>query len=277
MNPVLNGARLALGAVIAFTPLNVWALSEVAADTAATETPSEAATQPPADESPAAAPADTAASDSVSRRPAQRLELVKEDPESRKSLPVSDSYDGPPLLLKSKLRIGGYGGVSAAYTQMLGRAGTLVGMEGAVLLDHRVSIGFAGYGFTGTPRGPDDVDGSVRHFGTGYGGVVARFAWLTRSPVYLSVGALVGGGAVTLQPDVWNHENDERDFDEDSSSVDTFFVVQPELTAHVNLTRWMRFGATAGYRFVNGVSRFGFEESDIGGVVLGSALQLGWL
>ncbi len=137
--------------------------------------------------------------------------LVAPPPPS--SAPPRDSYDGPPLLLRSKVAIGGYGGSSASYTQMLGRTGTLIGLEGAVLLDHRFSVGFLGYGFTETPRGPSDAEGMARRFGTGYGGVVLRYSWLTRSPVYFSVGGLVGGGAVTLQPDPLHETGERRDFE----------------------------------------------------------------
>ena len=47
-------------------------------------------------------------------------------------------------------------------------------------------------------------------------------------------------------------------------------------TLNVNLTRWLRVGANAGYRFTGGVRRFGLEESDLNGIVAGGTLALGW-
>lgn len=183
-------------------------------------------------------------------------------------------YDGPPLALGPRVRIGGYGGVSSAYTHMLNRHGALLGLEAALLLSHRLSLGVAGFGFLRTPSGPrDPVDNTPREFGVGYGGFVARYAFLTTLPVYASVGALVGGGAVVLHRDDGNDGWD----DDDDAQADGFFVVQPELTVEANMTRWMRLGVNAGYRITSGVQRFGLSESDLNGPVIGAHVQFGWL
>jgi hypothetical protein len=189
-------------------------------------------------------------------------------------------YDGPPLAFGRRSAIGGYGGFSLAYTRMLDRDGALLGFEGALLVAHRLSLGVAGHGFSRSPQGPADWDGTAREFGAGYGGFVARYAFFTRSPVYLSVGILLGGGAAVIH-ESWDVEDGSSDdWDEDdheSTQGDGFFVVQPELSAHVNLTRWMRLGLTAGYRATSGVSRFGLSEGDLNGVVLGGNVQFGWI
>jgi hypothetical protein len=187
-------------------------------------------------------------------------------------------YDGPPLAFGRRPAVGGYAGFSVAYTKMLDRDGALLGFEGALLVAHRLSLGLAGYGFSRSPEGPADWDGTAREFGTGYGGFVGRYAFLTHSPVYLSVGILLGGGAAVLHESV--DFDDSEDWDEDDhedGQADGFFVVQPELSLHVNLTRWMRLGLTGGYRATSGVSRFGLSERDLNGVVLGGNVQFGWI
>lgn len=188
-------------------------------------------------------------------------------------------YDGPPMLFGSgKITVGGYGGFSAAYTNMLNRDGALLGFEGAILIAHRLSLGFAGYGFSRNPDGPPALDGSSRDFGTGYGGFVARYAFFTGLPVYPSVGLLVGGGAVVLHRDEWDDRDYESDPDDQhGTDGDGFFVAQPELSLHANVTRWMRLGLTGGYRFTRGVGRFGLSEGDLNGVVLGGNIQFGWI
>jgi|GEM_PF-1330870 len=274
--PARRPVGIALASSFALLTLNAWALPEEAQTTAEEAAP--ATETAPA--SPKPAPA-TKTSDDADEPPVVPPAPVEVEVATASRPPLRDQPDdSPPTLLNSRLRIGGYGGMSAAYTHMLGRHGTLVGGEGAVLFNHRLSLGLAGYGFLDAPRGPADADGNTRRFGTGYGGFVARYAFLSHGPFYVSAGALIGGGILSLQrdrgwdDDDWNNDND-GEWDRDS--VDPFFIVQPELTAHVNLTRWMRVGATAGYRFVNGISRFGFEERDMAGVVLGSQLQMGWL
>jgi hypothetical protein len=197
--------------------------------------------------------------------------------------PAQDADDGPPRLIGGrgkKTRVGGYGSIGAAYTPFMGRESGLMSLEGAVLIDHRLSLGFAGYGFTRTPCGCRAGDGSATELGAGYTGFVARYSVFTSLPVYISLGMLVGGGATNLhrkgdtategEDDLWDDEEwDEGEFD-------TFAVVQPEATLHLNVTRWFRVGLNAGYRFTAGVNRFGLDESDLDGPVLGGSLQFGW-
>jgi hypothetical protein len=277
--PARRPVGIALASSFALLTLNAWALPEEATKTVGEGPP--AAEPAPASPKPEPATKSSEPADEPPVVPPAPAEVEVEVATASRPPLRDQAEDSPPTLLNSRLRIGGYGGMSAAYTHMLGRHGTLVGGEGAVLFNHRLSLGLAGYGFLDAPRGPADADGNTRRFGTGYGGFVARYAFLTRGPFYVSAGALIGGGILSLQRDRgWDDDDDRNNNDDgdwDRDSVDPFFIVQQELTAHVNLTRWMRVGATAGYRFVNGISRFGFEERDMAGVVLGSQLQMGWL
>lgn len=195
------------------------------------------------------------------------------DPRAEKS---DANYDGPPLLFENKMHVGGYGGIHLGYANMLNRDGTLIGLEGALLLDHRLSLGLAGYGFTASPRGPVADDGGERRYHLGFGGVVVRYAIFTNLPVYASIGGLVGAGAIVLAPhNDRNFGNDGNDFSRDD--VDVFTIFQPELGLHANVRRWMRFGLNAGYRVAMNVGKLGFEESEVNGVVLGGNVEFGWL
>lgn len=200
--------------------------------------------------------------------------------------PVRDSYEGPPLLLGrgKRIKVGGYAGLGAAYTRFMERDSGLMSLEGAFLFDHRLSLGVAGYGFTRTPRGPLSAGGEAQEFGAGYGGLALRYSVFGNLPVYGTFGVLLGGGAVNLHRDYgWD---DESDWDDDwhgdhddaweHGRFDTFLVVQPEVTLNGNVTRWLRLGATLGYRFTGGVGRFDLDESDLNGIVAGGNIQLGW-
>jgi len=198
------------------------------------------------------------------------------DTEAPNGSPASENAeptheDGPPLLFGHDIHVGGYGGLDVLYTRMFGRDGVAVGAQGAILIDHRLALGVAGYGFSNPVSGPNAADGSAQHFDTGYGGFTARYSFfLDNLPFYPSLGVLVGGGAIDLT------KADHHDFDShDSSASDVFAVVQPDLTLYANLNRWMRVGVTAGYRFTSGVNQLGFDESDLNGVVAGAQLQFG--
>lgn len=180
--------------------------------------------------------------------------------------------DGPPLLFGEKVAIGAYAGLDVAYSRMFGQDGAVVGVQGALVLDHRLSLGLAGYGWTNSQPAPDDATGRRQSFETGYGGATIRYSlFLPGAPVYLTLGALIGGGAVVLGPE----DHDDFDIDSSDTSEDVFALVQPDVTLHANLTRWMRVGLTAGYRLTTGVDRMGFEEKDINGLVLGGQVQFG--
>jgi hypothetical protein len=179
--------------------------------------------------------------------------------------------DRPPLLFGDDFDVGGYGGLDVMYSRMFGQSGALVGLSGALLLDHRLSLGVAGYGWTNSQSAPPDAFGNPQRFETGYGGFTVRYqVYLPNAPVYVSVGALLGGGAIG----VVNDEDEDFDFD-DEGREDVFAVVQPDVALHANLTSWMRLGVTAGYRFTSGVDKHGYDESDVNGVVVGGQLQFG--
>jgi hypothetical protein len=200
--------------------------------------------------------------------------------------PARDSYTGPPTLLAngSKLKVGAYAGLGGAYTRLMGQDSGLVSLEAAILLDHRLSLGLAGYAFSRTPGGPAADDGSKQQFGAGYGGFAIRYSVFGGLPVYGTLGLVMGAGAVNLhRGDGWddetswddgNRDSDDRDWN--AGRFDTFFFAQPEIALNANVTRWLRLGATGGYRFTGGVGRFGLSESDLNGIVLGGNIQLGW-
>lgn len=198
--------------------------------------------------------------------------------------PAKDSYDGPPLLLGhgKKVPVGAYAGFGGAYTRFAGRDSGLVSFEAALLLDHRLSLGVAGYGFTRTPRGPRATDGAAQQFGAGYGGFAMRYSIFGNSPVYATFGLVLGAGAVNLhRDDGWDDETDwdaalRDDDDWHAGRFDPFLFAQPEIALNANATRWLRLGVTGGYRFTGGVGRFGLGESDLNGALVGANIQVGW-
>jgi hypothetical protein len=178
----------------------------------------------------------------------------------------------PPLLFGSPLEIGGYASLDVLYARMFGEDGALVGLQGALLLDHRLSLGIAGYGWTNSQPGPYDAFGNERSFETGYGGATIHYSiYMDNLPVYFTVGALVGGGAIGLM----RKDADDYDFDSDNADNDVFAIVQPDVSLHANLTPWLRLGVTAGYRFTSGVDHYGYDNDDVNGFMVGGQVQVG--
>ena len=184
------------------------------------------------------------------------------------STPAPNENDRPPLLFGKGVEVGGYGGLDAAYTRMFGRDGLVVGGQGAVLINHRLALGLAGYGWSNPLAGPNAADGDAQRFETGYGGFTAHYSfYFDALPVYFTVGTLVGAGAINLTDVSHSEGNDASD--------DVFAILQPDIAVHANLTRWMRVGLTGSYRVTSGVNQLGFKESDVNGAMVGAQLQFG--
>jgi diacylglycerol kinase family enzyme len=204
------------------------------------------------------------------------------------SAPTPTSYDGPKLLFADrKPAIGVYAGVGTSYTHMLHRDGVVANAELALLIDHALAIGVGGAIFSRTPQGPDNIYGEPREYAASYGGLVLRYAVYAKDlPVYASLGVLLGGGAVALYQERYGSRADfDDDWDDDfedgehrhRADLKPFLVAQPELFVHANATRWLRFGVGGGYRFASAVRGYAFGAKDMGGVVLGGNVHLGWL
>ena len=190
-------------------------------------------------------------------------------------------YDGPPLLFNShgKTKLGAYGGLGVSYTHMLHRDGVVVDLSAAMLVEHRLSLGLAGYLFNRTPNGPN-LGLVPREYTTAYGGFFIRYAIFSDFPVYGSIGALLGGGGLGLVED-FDREyrpNDDYDHDHHAHNGDFrgYFVFQPDISLHANATRWLRFTATGGYRVATSVNEFGYDATAMSGVVVGGKLEIGW-
>lgn len=182
-----------------------------------------------------------------------------------------EPYDGPPTLFALPPRVGAYGGLTFEYSRIAHVNGLLIGIEACLLLQHRLAFGAAAYAWANETHGPSDADGSPRNLELGYGGVVARYSLLTDKIVYVSGGMVLGAGAATLV------REDETSREAGRNDTDTFFVVEPQVSGHTNVTRWMRLTAQVGYRITGGVTRFGYEEGDFNGITLGGGAQFGWL
>jgi len=156
-------------------------------------------------------------------------------------LPAAAAAQDETLLKGGSHTYGGFGGPTFRVTSVAGETMPLGGGGGAFLIDRRFAIGGAGYG--GTQRVDariqgDDVRGEMDF---GYGGVTFEIITRPSKLVHATFGLLVGGGSVSVWPDDLRPRN-RRENDE------TFAVVEPQVMAELNITRWFRAGASLAYR-----------------------------
>ena len=172
----------------------------------------------------------------------------------------SGEATSPATLFDRAPALGAYAGLSFRYARLMGEDNLLAGLEAAVLLDHRFAIGFAGYGWSAGREG--DVTGVT----LGYGGLMLRYHLLSFSPVVVSFAALAAAGDISVSR-ADPHSRSERD-------SDNLFVCEPQISAHLQIARFLRLGADFGYRIVAGIDNF--KTSDLRGFLAGMHIQAGW-
>jgi hypothetical protein len=166
-----------------------------------------------------------------------------------------DERAAPTALPDDSPAFGGYAGLGLRYSRMLGRDSLLVGIELALLLDHRLALGVAAYG--GSEQ-PPYGGGSVT---MGYTGLLLRYHWLFDSPLWVSASVLAAAGDISRGSDAGRIH-------------DTIFVFEPVVSAHVLVTRFFRFGLDVGYHWSAGVDSF--DHIDFRFFLAGLHLQAGW-
>lgn len=209
--------------------------------------------------------------------PANEPAVPANEPAVPAQTPTPPAEDVPATLLDSSFyAMGGFGGFGVMYTRFAGSDYPLLCGEGAVIIDHAFTLGGGGCGIPDTMRAAPlgiantSTEDRLRF---GYGGAIARYHLFSRKVTNLAVGVLIGAGGVVVGK--WNGATDDPDNFE-VKNQDAVFIIEPQVAGFANLTRWLRFGAVAGYRIVSGVDIKGLNASDIRGPTLGGQLQGGW-
>jgi hypothetical protein len=188
--------------------------------------------------------------------------------------PERDS--SPPTLFggKGKPAIGGYGGVGMLGTRINGVAGVLVGGDAALLVDHRLALGLSGMGLVSDIQGPAGADGKASRLQFGYGGVFVEANLLGSSPVYFTVGGMVGAAGVAFC--AYGRHHWEVECNENTLDESVLFVAEPRIGLRANVLRWLRLGVDARYRVVEGYAARGLDNGDFSGPSVGGSIEFGW-
>ena len=145
------------------------------------------------------------------------------------------------------LRLGGYGAFEIRGSQLDGSfGGLLLGGRGGVIINNVFSFGGAGYGLMPTKKIDCPIPGHEFERNTfwtgGYGGLFFEYINSSNNLLHFTVNALIGGGGVTFN----NHSIDERFL---SHPVSAIFVVEPGVTAELNVFKTFRMSLGLSYRY----------------------------
>ncbi len=153
-----------------------------------------------------------------------------------------------------KISNGGYGAFNIGYTQIESRDALRIGGRAAWIVNHRLALGLAGYGFIDNLDKNYDVseDPSQYFLTGGYGGFLIEPIIMPNSPVHFSIPILLGGGGITaVEANNWSHYHDNNNYYYD---VDAYFVFEPGVDIEFNIVKFFRIALGASYRLTNGVN-----------------------
>lgn len=162
------------------------------------------------------------------------------------------------LLEGKDIRISGFGGPVLAVSQVSGDAALFTGGGGAVLINRSFYIGGFGEGLTSRHTLPllsvmnsagDVTDYYDLRTDFGYGGLWAGYIFHPEKAVHAAVSSRIGLGSLSLTEDDYHIDR------YDNIMEDMVFVFSPQVELEVNLFRWFRINAGAGYRFTGGIEK----------------------
>lgn len=179
---------------------------------------------------------------------------------------------------------GGYFAPVVKSTHVDGHTRVLVGAEGGWIINHSFYLGLGGYGM---PRGiatsEKDSLGKTLFLHMGYGGVLFGYTFRSDDLLHIGMQHLIGAGGIHFGTSRWADSDEaeercDRCAEDDDCDFDGtgFFVWEPQLHAELNITRWMRLSAGAGYRvtWIPEEKRH-YKDSDLNGPSASVALKFG--
>ena len=161
-------------------------------------------------------------------------------------------------LIGGLLEHGGYGGPVVKFSGIGHEFAVLAGGQAGWIINHKLVLGVGGYGLATDHRLGEKWRQIYQSdkLAMGYGGLFFGYIDNSDRIVHPVLQVLIGGGTISPR---------ERDNYRDDDNQDAFFVIEPQMGVEINFTTFMRVETSLGYRWVNGVESFGYDDSDIGG------------
>lgn len=176
-------------------------------------------------------------------------------------------------------KIGWFVGIDPGYTQFDGRDVWLAGIGGGMIINHNLTIGLTGHGWTNRNGMfyPEVTDTVGAYLEGGYGGLLLEYTLFPKSPVHVTFPIMIGGGGASYVTDMEYPEWDEDEWDTSHKTLDTdhFFTIEPGVRAEVNILKFMRFNAGVSYRYVGGLHLINTSSDMMNGFTATAGLKFG--
>lgn len=180
--------------------------------------------------------------------------------------------DEPRFLLHNstgKVNVSGFGALTTGFSQFDNDLAVYNGGGGAVLLNQTMYFGVYGMGLS-TQHGRDGFTINS-HEGTsityeqvytqfGHGGFWLGYIHKSHKPVHFGASTKFGWGSASLTDQQYSSGYDEP-CSYNSIITDDVFVFTPQVEVEMNLLKWFKINASAGYQFVTGLDKYYINES----------------
>lgn len=148
----------------------------------------------------------------------------------------------------------GYGGVHLKIGSINKKSGMFVGGRGGWLVNGKFTLGFAGYGLVSgrdiTYYDKDDqrIDTKIN---LGYGGMYLEYIHEPVDVIHLTGSVLCGFGGALFDDIDWYHDHDYDYDNREKKPWAAYYVIEPTIGVELNVTKFMRIGVTASYRYMD--------------------------
>jgi hypothetical protein len=190
-------------------------------------------------------PADTAAVDQEKDKSSK--ETDKKEPAKEVSKRQSRKHQLN-TLIKHSLEKTGFSIYEFKYSRFNNDNAFLFGGGGGLIFNNTFSFGGKIYLLLNQYYSPANIQFPNESMEMVYGGMYLEKIFFWRNLIHFSVGSLFGAGVIAL--------NDRsKIISLNENEYDLFFVIEPDITLIMNLTRNLHLRLGAGYRFISGIER----------------------
>ena len=150
-----------------------------------------------------------------------------------------------------KIEHGGYGAFTMGYTTVDDQGALLMGGRAGWLINHRFTLGLAGYGFFNNLEKRENLAAWENYtIAGGYGGLFMEAIIAPNYPVHVTIPLMIGAGGVSVNEGTWW---DEQYWDYYNYDASAFFVIEPGIEVELNIVKFFRLAVGANYRWTNGI------------------------
>jgi hypothetical protein len=159
------------------------------------------------------------------------------------------------------------------------QVGILTGGEVSLVFNHKLNIGFFGYGMINSIQSDyQDSQGYLHYYEVAMGGMKLEPVIWSNSVLHFTLPIELGIGGMSLNRhriyDVDNYYYD--DWENTLHDYDIFAFIEPGVRAELNLFKHMRIFGGVGYQMTDVVNLAGTEAFPLNGLTGNFGIKLGW-